>query len=269
MTINEIKSTLDKIGVDNSWDEAYLIVEHVYGITKAKILLEPQKSYTSPKILEILEKRRARIPLQHIFGSWFFMGKEFLVSPDCLIPRPDTEILVEKAASLIKEGDKVADLCTGSGCIGISLALYCKNIDLTLVDISSGALNMARKNVEKHNVNAEFILGDITKDLPNKKFDIITSNPPYIPTKDIESLSKEVQKEPVIALDGGENGLDIINFLVNEGLSYLNENGKMLIEFGYDQEEGIRNLLDGRTDFKSYEILYDYGKNPRCAVIYK
>ena len=269
MTINEIKSTLEKIGVDNSWDEAYLIVEHVYKITKASILANPEKSYTSPKILEILEKRRERIPLQHIFGVWDFMGKEFFVSKDCLIPRPDTEILVEKAISLTKEGDKVADLCTGSGCIGISIALYSKNISLTLVDISNGALNMAKKNADKHGVNAKFILGDILKDLPNEKFDIITSNPPYIPTKDIESLSPEVQNEPILALDGGENGLDIIKFLVNDGLSYLNDNGKMLIEFGYDQEESIRALLDGRTDFKSYEIIYDYGKNPRCVVIYK
>ena len=269
MTINEIISTLDKIGVDNSREEAYLIVEHVYEIPRSKILLDMQKSYTSPTILEILEKRREHIPLQHIFGSWSFMGKEFYVSKDCLIPRPDTEILVEKAIALTKSGDKVADLCTGSGCIGISLSLYCKNIDLTLVDISSGALDMARKNASKHGVYARFILGDITKDLPSEKFDIITSNPPYIPSDDINDLSPEVKKEPILALDGGSDGLDIIRFLVSNGLNYLNENGKMLIEFGYDQEAKIRALLDGRHDFKSYEIVYDYGKNPRCVIIYK
>lgn len=269
MTINEIISTLDKIGVDNSKEEAYLIVEHVYEISRAKILTEPQKSYTSPVILDILEKRSHHIPLQHIFGSWSFMGKDFFVSPDCLIPRPDTEILVEKAISLTKSGDKVADLCTGSGCIGISLSLYCKDIDLTLMDISSGALDMARKNAHHHGVSAKFILGDITKDMPNEKFDVITSNPPYIPTCDIDSLSEEVKNEPTLALDGGSDGLDIIRFLVIDGLNYLKDNGKMLIEFGYDQEASIRKLLDGRTDFKSYEIIYDYGKNPRCAVIYK
>ena len=268
MTISEIISTLESFGVDNSKEEAYLIIEHVYKISRAKILLDRNKSYTSPDILAILEQRRDKTPLQHILGSWFFMGKEFFVSPDCLIPRPDTEILVEKAIDLTKDGDKVADLCTGSGCIGISLAHY-RKIDLTLVDISVGALEMAKKNARLHETDAKFILGDITKDMPNEKFDIITSNPPYIPTEDIENLSCEVKKEPLLALDGGNDGLDIIRFLVTDGLSYLNENGKMLIEFGFDQEEQMRHLLDGRNDIKSYEILYDYGKNPRCVVIYK
>ena len=105
--------------------------------------------------------------------------------------------------------------------------------------------------------------------MPNEQFDIITSNPPYIPSKDIENLSPEVKKEPLLALDGGENGLDIIKFLLGDGLCYLKDGGKMLIEFGFDQEDAMRSLLDGRSDIKSYEILYDYGKNPRCAVIYK
>jgi release factor glutamine methyltransferase len=137
------------------------------------------------------------------------------------------------------------------------------------MDISSGALDMAKKNAQAHKISAKFILGDITKDMPNEKFDIITSNPPYIPTKDIDALSDEVKKEPILALDGGIDGLDIIKFLVNDGLSYLNENGKMLIEFGFDQEKEMRALLEGRSDIRSYEILYDYGKNPRCVVIYK
>lgn len=268
MKLNEIISTLESFGVDNSKEEAYLIIEHVYKFSRAKILMEREKSYTSPDILAILEERKKKTPLQHILGSWFFMGKEFYVSPDCLIPRPDTEILVEKAIELTKNGDKVADLCTGSGCIGISLAAY-RKIDLTLMDISSSALEISKKNARLHGTEAKFILGDITKDMPNEKFDIITSNPPYIPSRDIENLSDEVKKEPILALDGGIDGLDIIKFLVNDGLNYLKENGKMLIEFGFDQEEKIRCLLDERSDIKSYEILYDYGKNPRCVVIYK
>lgn len=268
MKLQEIISTLDKIGVDNSREEAYLIVEHVYKIPRSKILLEREKSYTSPEILSILEARANKTPLQHIFGVWSFMGNEFFVSPDCLIPRPDTEILVERAINLTSDGDKVCDLCTGSGCIGISLSLF-RKIDLTLMDISSGALEMAKKNALKLGVNAKFILGDITRDVPREKFDIITVNPPYIPSKDIENLSDEVKKEPILALDGGEDGLDIIRFLVNDGLNYLNDGGKMLIEFGFDQEEKMRALLESREDISSFEILYDYGKNPRCAVIYK
>lgn len=273
MTINEIASALNSFGADNSKEEAYLIIEYAEGISRAKILSDRDKSYTSPRILEILEKRKERIPLQYILGKWEFMGKEFFVSPDCLIPRPDTEILVEKALSELKSGQSVADLCTGSGCIGLSLLLYKSDIRLTLMDISEGALNMARKNAVQHALldKCEFILGDIRKNMPNKKFDMIVSNPPYIPTRDIEFLSKEVKNEPLLALDGGENGLDIIEFLIGDGLCYLNTGGKMLIEFGYDQGEIIDTLLakikaDGKI--KDYRLLKDYGGNTRAVIIY-
>ncbi len=269
MKLQEIISALDSYGADNSNEEAFLIIEEVYKIPRAKILADREKSYTSPEILEILEKRREHIPLQHILGKWEFMGYEFLISRDTLIPRPDTEILVEKALNEIKKGDRVADLCTGSGCIGISLALYKEDIDLTLVDISSGALEMAKKNAHMHNINARFVLGDIRTCLAGEKFDIIVSNPPYIPTKDIEKLSPEVKKEPILALDGGNDGLDIIRFLVSDGLSLLNDGGKMLIEFGYDQEKSIEECLKSNKNIKSFEIFYDYGKNPRCVLITK
>jgi release factor glutamine methyltransferase len=137
------------------------------------------------------------------------------------------------------------------------------------MDISSGALQMAQKNAKKHGVDARFILGDITKDLPNEKFDLIISHPPYIPSADINNLSPEVKKEPLLALDGGDDGLDLVRFLVNDGVSYLNDGGKMIVEFGYDQENAIRALLDSARGFEGYEILYDYGKNPRAFVIYK
>ena len=269
MKLQEIISALNSYGADNSKEEAFLIIEEIYKIPRAKILAEREKSYTSPAILEILEKRREHIPLQYILGRWEFMGNEFFVSPDCLIPRPDTEILVEKALEIIKNGDSVADFCTGSGCIGVSLGIYKPQIDLTLVDISSGALEMAKKNAQRHNVRARFILGDITKDMCGEKFDVIVSNPPYIPTKDIEKLSPEVKKEPRLALDGGENGLDIIDFLVNDGIDLLNDGGKMLIEFGYDQEKEINECLKNNQKISSYEIFYDYGSNPRCVLIYK
>ncbi len=267
MTLKEISSLLNSYGAECPQEEALIIIEHVTKFSRAKIMLDPQKSYTESTIFEILEKRKEHIPLQYIIGSWEFMGKEFYVSEDCLIPRPDTEILVERALNLTKDGMHVCDLCTGSGCIGISIATR-KNVALTLLDISSGALNMAKRNADRHGVGARFILGDLRTDIPNEKFDIITVNPPYIPTKDIESLSSEVKKEPTLALDGGLDGLDIIRHLLNSTISYLNDNGKMLIEFGYDQENEMRALLKG-ANISSYEILYDYGKNPRVAVIYK
>ena len=269
MTLQEIIDKLTSFGVENPREEALLIIEEVTKSSRAKIMLDTQKSYTESAIFEILEKRREHIPLQYVLGKWEFMGKEFFVSPDCLIPRPDTEILVEKALTFLKTGDHVADLCTGSGCIGISLALYKPGIDVTLMDISSGALNMARKNASAHGINAKLILGDITKDLPNEKFDLIISNPPYIPTRDIENLSPEVKKEPHLALDGGDVGLDLVRFLINDGVLYLNDGGKMIVEFGYDQKSQIRTLLEEKQGISCFEILYDYGKNPRAFIIYK
>lgn len=274
MKIKEIEKRLALSGIDNAQGEAYLIIERLFSLNRYSILLDTEREFCSPELDSLIEKRCEGEPLQYLFGEWEFMGKEFYVSKDCLIPRADTEILVEKAIQLLKKGGEVADLCTGSGCIGISVAVYRPDIkSLTLADISEGALKMAEKNVQRHCLGEKttLLLCDITKNLPNKKYDMIVSNPPYIPRGDIDTLSSEVKKEPRLALDGGEDGLDIIRFLLSKGLDYLNENGQMLIEFGYDQEAQMRELLDqiktqGRV--KSYEILYDYSKNPRVAVVY-
>lgn len=275
MTYTELKKTLEQIGVDNPDAEAELILNHLFGVNRANIIFDAERKYDSAKIKPILEKRSAKTPLQHILGKWYFMGREFYVSPDCLIPRPDTEILVERAIRELKMAGRVADLCTGSGCIGISMLAYRDDISsMLLCDISSKALAMAKKNAIANLVKDKctFLCADITKDLPNEKFDMIVSNPPYIPSADIEALSDEVKNEPMLALDGGTDGLDIIRFLLAEGLSYLAENGKMLIEFGYDQGAKIDTLCakikeNGLISF--YEIIKDYGGNDRCVLIYK
>ena len=273
MKISELEKELLSLGSQSPRDEALIIIERLFNITPAAIICQRDRDFSSPELEELLRKRREHIPLQYILGVWEFMGKEFYVSPDCLIPRPDTEILVEKALEILKNGEDVADLCTGSGCIGLSLMKYGDVGTMTLMDVSQGALSMAIKNAQRHNLESRcrFILGDITRDMPDERYDMIVSNPPYIPTKDIECLSQEVKKEPMLALDGGNDGLDIIRFLIGDGLAYLKENGKMLIEFGYDQGDIMDRLLREKCDtgsIKSYEILYDYGKNPRVAVIY-
>lgn len=273
MKYKEIVETLNGYGIENSDTEAEIILNHLFGVNKAIIIFDKDREYEDSEILAILNKRREHIPLQHIIGKWYFMGREFYVSPDCLIPRPDTEVLVENAIRELKTGGSVADLCTGSGCIGISMLVYREDISsMLLCDISKGALDMAKKNAIANTVSGKctFLLGDITRDLPNEKFDMIVSNPPYIPSKDIKGLSDEVKKEPALALDGGEDGLDIIRFLIGEGLSYLNKNGKMLIEFGYDQGQIMHTLLEKKQNdgkIKHYEIIKDYGGNDRVALI--
>lgn len=273
MKYSEIVKSLNSYGIENADVEAEIILNHLFGVNKANIIFDRDREYEDAKIAPVLDKRREHIPLQHIIGKWYFMGREFYVSPDCLIPRPDTEVLVENAIKELKAGGSVADLCTGSGCIGISMLIYREDISsMLLCDISKNALNIAKKNAIANTVLSKctFLCGDITRDLPNTKFDMIVSNPPYIPRGDIELLSEEVKKEPMLALDGGDDGLDIIRFLIGEGLSYLNENGKMLIEFGYDQGGIMDTLLaqkqrDGKI--KHYEIIKDYGGNDRIALI--
>ena len=269
----DIVNRLSSYGIEDSETEAEIILNHLFGVNKANIIFDREREYEDIKILPILEKREKHIPIQHILGKWYFMGREFYVSPDTLIPRPDTEVLVENALRELNVGGCVADLCTGSGCIGISMLVYREDISsMLLCDISSEALKIAKKNAISNVVSSkcEFLCGDITKDLPNRKFDMIVSNPPYIPSKDIEGLSDEVKKEPMLALDGGDDGLDIIRFLIGDGLNYLKENGKMLIEFGFDQGQIMDTLLtqkqkDGKI--KRYEIIKDYGNNDRVALI--
>lgn len=237
MTISEIIKAFSDAGVREAEREAYLTLEYLFGVSYAMAVADRSRKYDKERILSVVEKRKEKIPLQYIFGEWYFMGEKFYVSPDCLIPRADTEILVEKAINVIKSRSRVADLCTGSGCIGISLLQKRADIEaLTLVDISEGALNIARKNAEYHRVDGkcEFILGDVCRDILIGEYDAIVSNPPYILSKDMDSLPPEVKKEPHLALCGGADGLDIIRPIVYNSHSHLKDGGNLLIEFGYD-----------------------------------
>lgn len=271
----ELVDSLVKIGVSDAESEAELILNHLFDVNRASIVFDRGREYDADKIAPILDKREQKIPLQHILGRWYFMGREFLVSPDCLIPRPDTEILVERAIKELKTRGRVADLCTGSGCIGISMLVYRPDISsMLLCDISEKALKMAEKNALLNGVSKECTLlcTDITKGLPKMELDMIVSNPPYIPSADISTLSDEVKKEPMLALDGGDDGLDIIRFLLSEGLDYLSPDGKMLIEFGYDQGAKIDTLcakIKEMGKITTYEIIKDYGGNDRCLLVNK
>jgi release factor glutamine methyltransferase len=272
MKVKELIEKLDSVGVQDAKNEAYLILESVFGLSRADILLNREREYESDRLEQIIRKREEKIPLQYIFGEWYFMGNAFLVSPDCLIPRPDTEVLVYEAIKLLKAGGSVADLCTGSGCIGLSLLKARQDIkEVTLADISKNALRIAEENAKRLGAfeKTKIAYCDVTMALPDGKFDMIVSNPPYIPRKDIDGLSEEVKKEPMLALDGGIDGLDIIKSLLEKCPDSLLENGFFLMEFGYDQAEQISHLMDEKIaegKYKSYKILKDYGGNSRVLV---
>jgi len=275
MKIREIINAFSRIGSEEAEREAYLTVEQLFGVSYAALISDRQREFDEKRINEVIEKRKNKIPLQYIFGEWYFMGTKFLVSPDCLIPRQDTEVLVENALKSIKAGGRIADLCTGSGCIGISVLLNRPDIShLTLVDISDKALSVAIRNADLHNVSEKctFKLADVRDDVLCGTYDAILSNPPYISSKDIDSLSDEVKKEPKIALDGGEDGLDIIAPIVYNSSQHLSDGGILMIEFGYDQKESMEELLCDAVNkglYSSYRFYYDYGNNIRACHLTK
>ena len=215
------------------------------------------------KYLIMLEKRVNDIPFAYIVGHKEFMKLDFVVNENVLIPRADTEMLVEEALKYRK--NKILDMCTGSGCIAISLAYYLENkADMTAVDISEEALNVAKQNAKKNNVDVNFIQSDLFSNV-NEKYEMIVSNPPYIEREVIGNLQAEVQKEPILALDGGISGLDFYERIIPEAKEHLNENGVLILEIGYDQAEKVQKLMSN-SGYKNIRVIKDLNDNDRVLV---
>lgn len=223
------------------------------------------------ELQESIQKIKDGFPLQYITHNQEFMGINFEVNQNVLIPQPDTEILVENTIGLVlgnkslenqensKKTTRILDLCTGSGAIAISLKKYLPDVKIFASDISEKALEVARKNAKNNNVEIEFIKSDMFENI-HEKFDIIVSNPPYIKSEEIEKLSKEVQNEPKLALDGGKDGLKFYKIISREIKNYLKENGTLLMEIGYDEANEVMKLFENSTCIK------DYANNDRVIV---
>lgn len=212
---------------------------------------------------ELIQKRAAHIPLQQITGKAYFMGLTFYVNEHVLIPRFDTEVLVEETLAGIskissdKENCKVLDMCTGSGCIILSLKDMKPKIDATGVDVSEEALNVAKKNADNLNLNVTFLKSDLFAQI-QEKYDIIVSNPPYIPTEVIETLDIEVKDhEPRLALDGTADGLHFYREISVQALEHLNDGGFLCYEIGHDQGSAVSEILKslGYTNVKVVKDL--------------
>ncbi len=209
-------------------------------------------------------------PLQYITGKQEFMKLNFLVTKDVLIPRADTEILVENVIKLAENipNPVILDLCTGSGAIAVSLAKYIRNVHICAVDISSKALQIAKKNAELNGVknNIEFVESNLFDKIKEKKFDIIVSNPPYIETNTIKTLPKDVQNEPKIALDGGKDGLDFYRKISENGYKFLNRQGYLCLEIGYNQKIKVKEILEKQKRYININCLKDLCENDRVIV---
>lgn len=232
------------------------------------------------KYKEGIKKLAINIPIQYIINKNEFMGLEFYVDENVLIPQPDTEILVEEVIKICKEINshnenkkiRILDLCTGSGAIGISLKKYIQNSEITLSDISNKALEIAKKNCINiiGNTEINIIESDLFEKIDvNNKFDIIVSNPPYIETKTIQTLDKEVQKEPKLALDGGEDGLNLYRRIIKEAHNYLSDNGILVLEIGYNQKDKVINLIRTSNMYREVYSKKDLSNNDRIVACKK
>ena len=215
-----------------------------------------------------IEKLTKGVPLQHITHRQEFMKMDFFVDENVLIPRPDTEILVEEVIKIAQKynSPRILDLCTGSGAIAISLKKFVPNADITAVDISEKALEIAQKNAKKLETKINFLKSDLFDKLDNKKFDIIVSNPPYIRKDEIKKLSEEVQKEPKIALDGGEDGLDFYRIITEQAINYLKTGSLLCFEIGYNQKNDVIKIIEDEQNYKNTYCKKDLYGNDRIII---
>ena len=240
------EDVLNKVNIADARNDAWLLLTKVTNMDRTYYYMHMDEELSDEHNSEyesLIAKRAEHVPLQYITGEQEFMGLNFKVTPSVLIPRQDTEILVLEALKVIRAGMRVMDMCTGSGCILISILKNCLSAKGTGYDISKQAINIAKENAKLNGVTAEFERSDLFE-MVEGTFDVIVSNPPYIPTDVITTLMPEVRDfEPMNALDGMEDGLFFYRKIVRECRQYLNPNGKILFEIGHDQGEAVSSLL--------------------------
>ena len=259
---------LQKQGVEEARQDAWLLLEYVCGISHSTYFVhsedempkEQQEQYEA-----LVRKRGEHIPLQQLTGEQDFMGLTFAVNEHVLIPRQDTETLVEEALKVVKPGMKVLDMCTGSGCIIVSIVHNVPEVEGTATDISKQALLVAKENAKLNQVSVTFERSDLFDNVTGT-YDVIVSNPPYIRTGEVVKLMPEVQEfEPMEALDGKEDGLYFYRKIIKECKAYLKPGGHILFEIGYDQGEAVSGLLK-EAGFKNVTVIKDLAHNDRVVT---
>lgn len=262
MTIGQLlqsgRRTLKEAKIPEYDLDAWYLLEYITGCTRNDYLLHPEKEIDGIKVRQyedMIQKRSAHIPLQHLTGTQNFMGFSFYVNEHVLIPRQDTEILVEEAIKKVRPGMKILDMCTGSGCILLSVLKLAPGTAGTGADLSSDALLVAEKNRTQLDVPAELIQSDLFEHITGT-YDCILSNPPYIPSSVVDTLMEEVRDhEPRMALDGREDGLYYYRKITEQSPDYLTSGGMLFFEIGYDQAEAVCALME--ENFTGIRVIKD------------
>lgn len=270
MTYTELCERLRLAGIENAEWDAALLLEHFCGADLRTLRADAEKEYDSPALSRAVERREARYPLQYLLGEWQFYRQTYEVSPDCLIPRSDTEILVEEAIRLLPPNAYFADLCTGSGCIAVSVLCERPDTRALAVDKFPNTLAVAERNAVRQGVEdrMEALCADVLSSVhvSDRPLDAILSNPPYIPTKEIDGLAREVSAEPRAALDGGEDGLIFYRGILQMQAELLKPEGFLLFEVGYDQADAVV-ALGKKYGFFVSRVIRDYGGTRRVVYL--
>lgn len=277
---------LFKAGIVDADTDAWILLETICCVSQVDYFTKMHNEVPDDAMqayFKAIDKRSTHYPLQYIIGEWEFMGLRFKVNESVLIPRQDTELIVETAMRIIEdfysEQERtidVIDLCTGSGCIAISLAKKFDNVNMLGTDISADALHLAKVNAELNKIdNVQFIKSDLFLELEtdmdsrHKEFDMIISNPPYIRSKEIEKLMPEVKDyEPRIALDGDKDGLVFYKKICAQSRNHLRKKGCLILEIGYDQAEDVTDILE-KNIYRNIQVIKDWSGNDRVVVAYR
>lgn len=267
-TLKRGEQVLSMAGIDDFKTDAWLLLEMVCKIDRGFYYMHMEDDLPEEQRSEYeitLRKRAEHIPLQYIIGQTEFMGLKFKVNSSVLIPRQDTETLVEEALKIVQPGMRVLDLCTGSGCVIISILHNAGGVKGYAVDISKQALIVAKENAKLNDVTVNFERSDLFDNVTGK-FDVIVANPPYIPTAEIAKLMPEVRDfEPTEALDGKEDGLYFYRKMVEQCGNYLNPGGRILFEIGHDQGDAVSGLLRD-AGFYDVGIAKDLARHDRVVT---
>ena len=255
--------------IDSPKLKARLLMQYVLKQNRQYLMVHDENKLTQEqkeKYFRAIEKLSKGFPLQHITHQQEFMKMNFYVNENVLIPRPDTEILVEEVIKIAKKinAKKILDLCTGSGAIAVSLAKYIENSQVTATDISEEALVIAERNAKNNKVDKQiaFLSSNLFYEIPKEKYDMIVSNPPYIKREIVKTLAKQVQNEPLMALDGGWDGLDFYRKIIHQADDFLKYGGYLCLEIGYDQKEEVMDLIKKEERYTDSYCKKDlYGKD--------